>query len=987
MELTPENLKHLANFLSQTLLPDPAVRKQAESQLSAAKVQSGYSALLLHLVVQGDVPAEIRLQAAIQFKNLINQHWEANENSDFQLSEADKAAVKGSIVGAMMSVPEKLQGFVSEALGTISNADFPLDQKWPQLVPQLMQTLTSSDPNIVIATLRTTHAITRKYRTASQTELLWNEILFMLKNTHDGLLGTMTSCLVLVPQSAGSKPQLDAIFQTLELIAKIYYDLNFQDIPEVFEDHLDQWMDGFHQLLTLPENISAVFAKGDDEKLSTMHAMQRSICEAILLYADKYMVVVDDSNRSSRSDERPVFQKHLGTFVQDVWGLLTKLGVQPQFDRLAVSAIRFLSSVLKGTHFSFFQPAHLQSIVESVVVPGLRIRESDEEDFEDNPLEYMQRDLEGGVVDTRRGVTCDLVNAMCVHFEVPTAQLCLAQCEALLGRYQGNQSDWQSKDQALYLFLALAIKSQTKSGGVIETNPQVNVLQFFERHVLADLQNVTAANVAKNPILMADLLKFLLTFRNQIPKEAYGVLFPILNILLSSQDCIVHTYAACCIERFLTVKDGAVSRVGRVELQPMLQPFLVNLFNCLNLETSKENPHIMKCVMRIVCVAQADIAAVASLLVGKLTEFLSELCKGFQHGRAPKNPAFHHYIFESLAAVVRHIAADPVAVTSMEEFTIPPFQMVLQADITEFQPYYIQIVAQILERRSGPMPPVYLQLLPSLLMQPLWASRSNQPPLARLIKAYISCASAEIIANQALFHQILGLVQFLLMSKMTDHYAFSLLNSIICHVPAAKFPEFLPVLITLSLDRFQKLPQSSNSKFLRCLIVFFSLYIAKHGPEVFLTLMEGVQAGMMEQFLTFVWVPKLNVVVSDSTDRKIAQVGLTRLLCESPRALNYGCWPNALDAVCKSVKEGKAHAGGGLMNVVDEDLDFEFLMSYNNSSFLALHNAAQDKASLDPLPDIADSGRFVVESLKAAASRAPQIAPQIQAAAATYGLA
>ncbi len=31
--------------------------------------------------------------------------------------------------------------------------------------------------------------------------------------------------------------------------------------------------------------------------------------------------------------------------------------------------------------------------------------------------------------------------------------------------------------------------------------------------------------------------------------------------------------------------------------------------------------------MRIVCVAQADIAAVATMLVGKLTELLGELCK------------------------------------------------------------------------------------------------------------------------------------------------------------------------------------------------------------------------------------------------------------------------------------------------------------------------------------------------------------------------
>ncbi len=92
--------------------------------------------------------------------------------------------------------------------------------------------------------------------------------------------------------------------------------------------------------------------------------------------------------------------------------------------------------------------------------------------------------------------------------------------------------------------------------------------------------------------------------------------------------------------------------------------------------------------------------------------------------------------------------------------------MVLQADITEFQPYYVQIVAQLLERRGEPIPPSYLQLLPSLLQQPLWASRSNQPALARLIKAYLTRAASQIVASQPVFHQILGLVQFLMMSKV-----------------------------------------------------------------------------------------------------------------------------------------------------------------------------------------------------------------------------
>jgi hypothetical protein len=41
-----------------------------------------------------------------------------------------------------------------------------------------------------------------------------------------------------------------------------------------------------------------------------------------------------------------------------------------------------------------------------------------------------------------------------------------------------------------------------------------------------------------------------------------------------------------------------------------------------------------------------------------------------------------------------------------------------------------------------------------------------QPALTRLIRAYIKRCAAAIVGNQPLFHQILGLVQFLMMSKV-----------------------------------------------------------------------------------------------------------------------------------------------------------------------------------------------------------------------------
>ena len=335
MDPSPENLQHLTNFLGQTLAPDAATRKQAEVQLGNAKVQQGYPLLLLRLVSSAAVPEQIRLQGAIQFKNLVVSHWVVSEVHDFHVNEADKPAVKAEIVEAMLAVPDKLQPFLSEALSCISKADFPLDMKWPELVPKLMQSLSSPDPAVIIATLKTTHAIVSKYVSAAHTDELWAEIAMVLSQTHAKLLETQQSCLAMLQQQAANKPALDQLFQTLDLIAKIFHDLNYQDIPEVFEDNLDTWMAGFHTLLTLPAPVTALFQpqvrhlplqvalhhppgsvnprfaqkqhhappncparpetltraahppQDDEEKLSAMHSMQRSICEALHLYAEK----------------------------------------------------------------------------------------------------------------------------------------------------------------------------------------------------------------------------------------------------------------------------------------------------------------------------------------------------------------------------------------------------------------------------------------------------------------------------------------------------------------------------------------------------------------------------------------------------------------------------------------------------------------------------------------------------------------------------
>lgn len=55
-------------------------------------------------------------------------------------------------------------------------------------------------------------------------------------------------------------------------------------------------------------------------------------------------------------------------------------------------------------------------------------------------------------------------------------------------------------------------------------------------------------------------------------------------------------------------------------------------------------------------------------------------------------------------------------------------------DVQEFHPYVFQVFAQLIELRSKPLPPVYLQIFPPLLSPVFWERSGNVPALVRLMQ-------------------------------------------------------------------------------------------------------------------------------------------------------------------------------------------------------------------------------------------------------------
>lgn len=69
----------------------------------------------------------------------------------------------------------------------------------------------------------------------------------------------------------------------------------------------------------------------------------------------------------------------------------------------------------------------------------------------------------------------------------------------------------------------------------------------------------------------------------------------------------------------------------------------------------------------------AGIAPVAVVCLQALAQMLVEVCKN------PKNPGFNHYLFESVAALIKHsTAASPAMIETFEQMLFPAFNLVLQ---------------------------------------------------------------------------------------------------------------------------------------------------------------------------------------------------------------------------------------------------------------------------------------------------------------------
>jgi exportin-2 (importin alpha re-exporter) len=536
----------------------------------------------------------------------------------------------------MVSAPPSIQAQLGEAISTIADSDFW--QQWDTLVDDLVSRLTADNYVVNIGVLQVAHSIFSRWRPLFRSDELYTEV--------NHVLGRFAAPYLAMLQSLDSHIETEKInpnktvllqqMHQLDLAVQLFYDLSCQDLPPQFEDAMQPLAD---LLLNYLRFDNSVLRADDENTPGPLENVKAGIFEILTLYVQKYY---------------DAFEPHVSRFVENSWELLTTVGLEPKNDLLVSKALNFLTSTTANVDQAqpFNDNGVLAQVVENVIVPNLSLRESDLEMFEDEPIEFIRRDLEGSDSETRRRAATDFLRKLMEQFETPVTAVVSAYVQQYLTVYSEDpDTNWRSKDTAIYLFCSIAAKgTATAARGIVQTNNLVDVGEFFSNNVAGDL---TESSI--QPLLKVDAIKYLHVFRSIISKALWQQAMPRLVARLGDSNYVVYTYAAIAVERVLYLADEHGKQlIDPAHIKPLSKDLLEHLFSLIEKDVApekiQENEFLMRCVMRVLIVIKEDVQAIAAMVSQHLVSIINIV----HHN--PSNPRFYYYLFESIGALIRCVA-------------------------------------------------------------------------------------------------------------------------------------------------------------------------------------------------------------------------------------------------------------------------------------------------------------------------------------------
>ncbi|VDN05338.1 unnamed protein product [Thelazia callipaeda] len=358
-----------------------STNQEATAYLEQNVRLSGFTPLLLHIIMDDGLDGSSRQAAVIYFKNVINRYWVIDEEDkqSFCLSEQDKHLIRELIVDAIVSTPEAVRVQLCTTVGVITRHDFP--KNWPSLLPKVATLLHSVDGPSWLGALLVIRHLVKLYEYRRVKEKL---PLVEAMNVLMPLL--LERLITLMPDVS----QESCLLQ--KLILKIFYGLvQFSLNLEMFDGQsLSQWLEQFRFIIerSVPEEVNAI---DEDDRERTVWWKCKKWASAIV------------ERMFERYGSPGQVQLHYSTFAENfithfaIPILNTCLQVLDSYrnghyvsSRVLYSLLQYIDTATSQSRTWKVIKPHCQEIVRSVLFPLLKYSNEDDELWNDSPEEFIR---------------------------------------------------------------------------------------------------------------------------------------------------------------------------------------------------------------------------------------------------------------------------------------------------------------------------------------------------------------------------------------------------------------------------------------------------------------------------------------------------------------------------------------------------------------------------------------------------------------------
>ena len=783
----------ISAVFQKTLSQDKSDREKSEQFLSQIKMDVNTLTTFFSYILNKSENIALRVSVCVFLKNYISDYfydssYNAILNKNKIMDESSKNYFKENILELMLNAENELLPHIIEMVKIIVQGANGYLIIWPKLMDFIGDILNKHDSSKSRHIYNLITKIIKRYHIESKSDSLFREIIY----TMDKICKPMTDDAINIIKyfnSYNSNNNNDEVMlqclQMMNKIMSIFYSLNYQDFPEFFEDHLNEWITILNDTLLLPNKTGEINNNISPSLRGLILKVKAKTLKNINLYYSNYYEDIE---------------KYAQDLCGSVWTLMCKSKtISDNYSKLMKELLDFFKSGFQMGKINNLKIEQLNQIFEYIILPNLSLSSKEKEDFQENPVEFLKIEFEEYDMSSNKYFSINLLQIINNNFPDVNKMIISPKIIQLLNEYNSDKSkNWNKKLLAINLLFASCIKTFAQRFGVTELNPQSS---FNDIDNLINEIFIKEFQDYKSPIIIQVYsLKFLSTFRLQITdKNKLGQIILMLIDILNKCGEITQNACLLCLDLIINMKDLQTRKSSTIDIINNDNIFNNLISSLLSFISKNTNIFAMRCFFRALKLTQDQkLQSLAESINTSMDAILKLIIKN------PQSDEFNFYFFETCALIMKKFEIKSINNTS-DLSLIKNFQntlqndlnLILQNNITDILGYSFQLFAFYLYLTNDNNE-FYQNILNNILTNDkMWDINMKYlyPPSIDYIKV-ILLTNKQFCENQQVIQLLFKICQTLIENK-SFNFAFQLIEYLINFVSTDLYGENLTTFLKI----------------------------------------------------------------------------------------------------------------------------------------------------------------------------------------------